>query len=465
MPPRSSLGDPLHGAAPWPTTTRTVLPSGLTVVTTPLPHLHTVALSVEVGVGSRYETKRTSGLSHLVEHGLFRGCAALPSAVELNAALESVSTGLDAATYRDFTVFEATARPEDLGSALELVGAVLSRPTFEDLAAERRIIGEELRDEVDERGRDVDVDNVARRARFGERGLGLKVGGLPKVIADLTEGRCRAWHAAHYRPGNMAVAVAGPVTHAKVVELVAAAFQALPPGGAVPLPPSPVEARVPPLVYVASRGSQASLQLSWTAPGPGARDALALEWAVRLLDDGTAARLRREVVDERSLAYDVSTLMEAHDDVGLLLVDAACSPDNALEVARTSLVSLASLASGGPDASEWRRVRERFALRWEALRDHPEAVAAWASHQARHAPHHTLADRWGAALSVRRDDVARALGEVLASAPPLIAVVGELSPLDRAALRRAVRARPASLGPSRLRPPSREGLDERQKKS
>jgi len=411
------------------------------VVTVALPHLHTVAVSVEVGVGSRYETKRTSGLSHLVEHGLFRGCEAIPSAVELNAALERVSTGLDAATYRDFTVFEATARPGDLGRVLELVGAVLGRPTFRDLAAERRIIAEELRDEVDERGRDVDVDNVARRARFGDRGLGLKVGGVPKIIAGLTEDQCRRWHAEHYRPGNMVVAVAGPVEHARVVERVAASFARLPPGGAVRLPPSPQEARVPPVVYVASRGSQASVQLSWTAPAPGEAAALALDWAARLLDDGTSARLRREIVDERSLAYDVSTTIEAHDDTALLLVEAACSPDNVLDVVRTTLASLVSLAAQGPREDEWRRVRDRFALRWESLRDHAEAVAAWASHQARHAPHHTLPERWEAALAVPPHEVAAALGAVLTATPPLIAVVGELSPVQRAGLRRAAHGR------------------------
>ena len=461
MPPRSSLADPLQATAPWPATTRTVLPSGLTVVTVGLPHLHTVAVSVEVGVGSRYETPRTSGLSHLVEHGLFRGCEAIPSAPALNAALESISTGLDAATYRDFTVFETTARPKNLGAVLDLVGAVLGRPTFADVAAERRIIAEELRDEVDERGRDVDVDNVARRARFGERGLGLKVGGLPKVIAGLTERQCQRWHEAHYRPGNMALAVAGPVEHAQVVERVAAAFASLPPGGPVPPPPSPQVPRVPRLVYVASRGSQASVQLSWTAPAPGRPDALALDWAARLLDDGTAARLRRQIVDDLSLAYDVSTAIEAHDDTALLLVEAACSPNNALDVVRATLASLTALAQDGPSQAEWRRVRDRFALRWESLRDHPEAVAAWASHQARHVPHHTLAARWEAALSVPSGVAASALGSVLSAGPPLIAVVGELSPLHRAGLRRAARgATPSSRGAL-----EGGGLDERSKKS
>jgi hypothetical protein len=94
--------------ADWPAARNTRLPSGLELVVTPLTHLHLASIVLFVRVGSRYEDAAENGLSHLVEHVLFRGCERFPDTYELNAAIESIGTGIDAATSRDFTTFEAT---------------------------------------------------------------------------------------------------------------------------------------------------------------------------------------------------------------------------------------------------------------------------------------------------------------------------------------------------------------------
>ena len=113
---------------------------GLTVVSARLSHLHTAAMSLFAPGGPRHEGKEDNGLSHLVEHALFRGCEAYPEAQGFNEAIEACSLGLGAATYREFVAFDATCRPGRLGDLLDLVGAMLSAPTWADLHIEQRII-------------------------------------------------------------------------------------------------------------------------------------------------------------------------------------------------------------------------------------------------------------------------------------------------------------------------------------
>ena len=220
--------------SPWPHARRARLDNGLRVVVIPLPHLHTASFGLFLRVGSRYERLEMNGISHLLEHLLFRGCQRFPDVFSFNAAVERVCPGLGAATYRDFGAFDATCAPDRLSELLALVGAMLGAPLLADLELERRVILEEIADEVDERGRDVDVDNVAKRAMFGAQGLGLKIGGDAGVLQRLSEADCRSWFADHYGAANMVLAVAGPIAPDEVVAAARAALGALAPGSPRP---------------------------------------------------------------------------------------------------------------------------------------------------------------------------------------------------------------------------------------
>lgn len=438
----------------WPEVVEDVLPNGLELLVCPLPHLRTVALSVFVRVGSRFEGPPDSGLSHLLEHMLFRGCAGYEDTYAFNAALEAAATGLGASTYREFTAFDTVCAPAALGETVGLVGRLLSAPLFRDIEVERRIILEEIQDEVDENGRDIDPENVAKAALFPGCTLGAKIGGDRRRIAVFDEAACRRWYAQHYAARNMVVAIAGKVDPLEARAIVERALGELPSGERATAPAARPRPDLPALEYVRERGSQTTVHASWVLPAEDHPDWPALHLAQRLLDDGTVARLRRHIVDERGLAYHVGADIEVYEGLSLFTMEATVSHRRAVAVVDAIFEVVAGLVSDPASDEEWTRLGRRLALEVRTTLDSPGNVASWLGLEQLNPPRYTLAERYERLLSVARAEVARAAARYLVDAPSQLTVVGDLSPMDRAAMRRRVHrhglpAQEAETGPAR----------------
>src|SRR5438132_9462148 len=119
---------------------RDLLPNGLIVVTVPLPHLHTASIVMYAKVGSRYETPATNGLSHFLEHMLFRGTDEKPDAYALNRAIEEIGGTLYAETGRDYSLYQISLHPESLDEGIARFGEIFCAPAFCDVDVERRIV-------------------------------------------------------------------------------------------------------------------------------------------------------------------------------------------------------------------------------------------------------------------------------------------------------------------------------------
>lgn len=420
----------------WPDSRRRTLANGLEVVVSPMPHLHVAAVSVFVRVGSRFETAEDNGLSHLLEHVLFRGCEAYPTSWEFNLAAERLTPGLGGATYRDFSAFDASCSPARVPEVLALLGAMLSRPRFEGVDLERRVILEEIADEVDERGRDIDVDNLAKRALFPGESIAFKIGGTPKRLAEFTAEDCRRWHAGHYVGRNMVIVVAGPVDAEPIFEAAREAFEPLSPGARATGPAPRPRADLPAFEYTQASGSQTAIQLAWVLPGEASEDWTALLAAQRLLDDGSCARLRHTIVDERCLAYDVSVDLETYEGLSLMAVEATVSHKNALAVVDGMVEILAGLATAPPSADEWARMQARYAFELSSTVDSPSAVCSWIGLERLQVPHASIVDRHERMRALLPDDVVRVAARYLVPARAQLTVVGDLDALTRTALRR-----------------------------
>ncbi|MCB9729654.1 MAG: insulinase family protein [Deltaproteobacteria bacterium] len=423
-------------ATSWPAVHLTTLSNGLVVAVAPMAHLHAAAVSVFARVGSRYEDAGDNGLSHLLEHVLFRGCEAYPTSWELNVAAEQVTPGLGGATYRDFSAFDAVCAPDDVPAILDILGAMLGRPLFAGVDLERRVILEEIADEVDERGRDIDVDNLAKRALFPGDPIAFKIGGTPRRLAAFTEQDCRRWHAEHYVGRNMVVVVAGPVQAQEVARAAAAAFGDLPPGTRMPSRVPQVRPDLPAFEYTKASGSQTSIQLAWALPGEASPDWTALLAAQRLLDDGSCARLRQAIVEERCLAYDVSVDLEAYEGVSVMAVEATVSHKNATAVVDGMLEVLEALVRCPPEPEEWERMRRRYFFELSSTVDSPGAVCSWIGLERLQMPHSGIRDRHDRMLALDPAAVARAAERYLSPSRAQLTVVGELDTMSRAALRR-----------------------------
>lgn len=423
--------------APWPASEARVLANGLTVVVTPLPHLHTAAAAMFVRVGSRYESPQDNGISHLLEHVLFRGCERYPDVFELNAAIERNAVGLGAATYRDFAAYDATCAPDRLAEVLGLMGAMFEAPIFAGVDLERGVILEEIADVLDDRGADVDVDNIAKAALFKGRGLGLKVGGSVKRLERLGEADCRRWFDLHYRAGNMVLGLSGRIDVEAAFEAAERALAGLPAGSRRAPEAQPMRTDLPALEYVDyAGGPQSSVELCWVLPSEAHPDWPALSMAQRLLDDGTCARLRRRVIDEAGLAYHVECDLETFEGLALLTIEMTLSHDRVPEAVDLALEVVRELVDVPPSPEEWQRTRARYGFELSSTVDSAPAVASWFGLQHLVAPHHSLEERHHRVMSVEPSDLASACARYLSPSSVQLAVVGALEPVARARLRR-----------------------------
>jgi predicted Zn-dependent peptidase len=249
-----------------PTRVRHALGNGITCVAVPTPGLRSGMLAVLVRVGSRYEDARTNGVSHFLEHVFFRGSARYADTFALNVAVEAVGGSLNGYTGRESSAYHTPIHPAHLEVGVEVLADMLGTPRFAGVELEREIILEEMLDEVDEGGRDVDLDNLAKMQLFPGHGLGLKIAGTPASVRALQLDDLRAHLAAHYHGGNLVVCAAGDFAPEALFKACERHFGGQAPARPVPPLAAPQVPAGPTSIFQAHAESQAEVRL--TFPGP-----------------------------------------------------------------------------------------------------------------------------------------------------------------------------------------------------
>jgi predicted Zn-dependent peptidase len=354
-----------------------VLPNGLTVVTVELPHLHSVSVVMYARVGSRYESQRDNGLSHFLEHMLFRGTERLPDAYVLNHAIEALGGTLYAETGRDYSLYQVSLHPETLVPGLELFGEIFATPAFADVEVERRIVLEEMHEDHDDDGRLINIDDIARLTVWPDHPLGYRITGPYENVERFGPADVRRHFAAHYGARNMVLAVSGAVRRDAVFEVLQRTMGALTPGAAFEVMPPPESQTVARFVYVPREGSQTNVQVLFRAFPETDPDFPALIALGRVIDDGMSTRLHRRVVDELGLAYYVSASLEPFVDAGLYEVDGTCVHGNAPALVREALAVLSRLRDEPPAPAELEKAQRRYRWDLEGSFDDPDAMAGW----------------------------------------------------------------------------------------
>jgi len=359
-------------SARGPVARRELLPNGAVLCTLPLSHARHVALAVGVRVGSRHEPAELGGISHFLEHMLFRGTAEHPTSFAQNYAFESLGGTLDAATSAEATVFSATLPRDAAPDAIGLVAEMFRQPVMSNLELERNVVREEILDALDEDEQLVDADELAALALFGNHPLGRSIGGTVQSLAAISEPDLRRWHHEHYVGENVVIALTGAVTPA-ARRAAARVFGTLPRGRrsrAKPLEPVRAAKRSS---LVRSTGSQVDLRVSFVIPGTIDPRWMAINALARVLDDGMSARVFRTMVEDRGLAYEAFGDLDPYRDVSALSLGAACRPESAAEATR-ALLELAEHAHRPLAPHELERVRTRARFELDLARDSPEAM-------------------------------------------------------------------------------------------
>ncbi|HUO52113.1 MAG TPA: pitrilysin family protein, partial [Gemmatimonadaceae bacterium] len=331
---------------------RTVLPNGLTVLSEFVPGVRSVALGAWVRAASVHEPRERMGVSHLLEHMVFKGTRSR-DARAIALALESLGGSLDAYTAREHTSFQARALDEHLGVAADVLGDLVFRPLLraDDLALERKVVLEEI-GTVEDTPDDL-VFELHNEAMWGAHPYGYQILGTRETVSALGVRELRELHDRAYNPAQVVVACAGNVRHeALLAALERAGWMALPRGDDRPLPTPAVTAPAPAVRHVERDGAQTHIVFgSRTVPYADPR-----RYAVALVDTilggGMSSRLFQRVREELGLAYDVHSFQSFHPDAGVHGVYVGTSPDTAADAARAVMDELARLAAGSLTAEE-----------------------------------------------------------------------------------------------------------------
>ena len=301
----------------------TELPSGVRLVTEAMPSVRSVALGFWIGTGSSAEADDQAGLSHLLEHLLFRGSERFTS-LEVDQIFDGMGAELNAGTGKETTSIYSRVLDVHLPRALEVMSDMVWRPAFEDADTEREVVLEEIamyEDDPQDK-----VFDVLGEAVFGEHPLGRAIIGRREVIAGTPLEQIRGFHDLRYVPGNVVVAAAGSVDHD---ELAAAVERWLPgAGGPVPEPGPPPGEQAPRVRFERKDTEQYHVCLG--APGIPRDDDR--RFALRVLDNvlgGTSSsRLFQEVRERRGLAYSVYSFSSQYAHTGQVGIYLGTRADN-----------------------------------------------------------------------------------------------------------------------------------------
>jgi predicted Zn-dependent peptidase len=330
----------------------TTLDSGVRVVTEEVPSVRSVALGLWVRTGSRDEAPAQAGVSHFLEHLLFKGTERF-SAIEISERFDGLGASVNAATGKETTHLHARFLDEHTEEVFDLLAEMLLAPTYPDIDSERDVVLEEIamyEDEPQDRVHDILADAV-----FGEHPLGRRVLGEAEVIASIPVPDVEAYRSRRYTGAHVVVGAAGHLEHEAVVAL-AERLVSPPPGGDGS---EPVAASETARLRFYPKDTE-QYHICFGAPGIVREDER--RYALAVLDSifggSTSSRLFREVREKRGLAYSVGSYNEQYTDSGLVATYVGTREDNVEEACATIGAELERLRAEPVSGEELARAKE-----------------------------------------------------------------------------------------------------------
>jgi predicted Zn-dependent peptidase len=335
------------------------LPSGIRVVTERLSSVRSVALGLWVGTGSRDETLAQAGVSHFLEHLLFKGTKRY-TAVELNEQFDSIGAAFNAATSKETTHVHARFLDTHTERAFDLMAEMLLEPIYpeDEVKTERQVVIEEIAMYEDEPSDK--VHDVLDEAIFGNHPLGRRVIGSADVVGSIPIPDIRGYHNARYNGQNIVVAAAGNLEHEEIKELTERLLdpqtgQAAPGGEAEE---AASDGAAPSVGFHSKDTEQYHLCLGATGISRSDDRRFALRVLNTLFGGSSSSRLFTEVREKRGLAYSVGSYTDSYRDTGMLGLYVGTREDNVGEAFEVIGAELARLTSEDASAEELERAKE-----------------------------------------------------------------------------------------------------------
>ncbi len=311
------------------TIARTVLDNGVTIVTEQVPHLRSATIGVWSEAGSRVETPRDNGISHFIEHMLFKGTARR-KALDISREIESVGGTMNACTEREYVFFFAKVLSKDFGLAVDILSDIYLNSVFdgEELERERDVVLQEIL--MVEDNPEEFLDDFFHEAYWGGHPLGLPIQGTSGSVAGFTRERVASWFAEGFRRRGLIVSVVGDIEHGRVADAFDRHLGCLRLDGRRPPDAPPPPARG---VFLRERPIE-QVHVCLGAPAVPRNSDLRYDAHVlnTILGGSMCSRLFQEVREKRGLAYAIASSMVLYSDSGILKIGAGASRDKVREL-------------------------------------------------------------------------------------------------------------------------------------
>jgi predicted Zn-dependent peptidase len=336
----------------------TSLANGVRVITEAMPHVRSVAVGVWIDSGSRRETSEQNGISHFIEHMLFKGTTSR-SAEDIARSVDSIGGNLDAFTAKELVCFNTKVLDQHLSQAFDVLADLVLHPMFreEDIEKEKGVILEEIKMEED--SPDYLVHEIFSSNFWKDHPLGKPILGTPQSVKRFDRGMIQAYYEGIYAPGNLLVTAAGNLTHDRLVALVRAHFESLPPRQ--PLAPDTVPTTH---ARIALRNKKALEQVHLCLGVPSYPlphgERFACYVLNTLLGGGMSSRLFQNIRERQGLAYAVFSELSPYRDTGCLSIYAGTSLESARKVVESITNEFRQLKQQTVTDEELRRAKDHL---------------------------------------------------------------------------------------------------------
>jgi predicted Zn-dependent peptidase len=360
-----------------PLYTKSVLPNGVRVVTSRMDHVKSASLIIYVGAGSRHESDAQAGISHYLEHMVFKGTKKRPDPVQITEELECVGGMLNAATSRESTNYWVKVPSAHLERAFDVLGDMLRQSVFDptEVEKERGVIIEEIRG-IDDTPDDL-IHDVIDELVWDGQSVGRSVIGSEATVRAINRQQMIDYLAAQYLPDRIVIAAAGDVDHDQVHELASRYFGDLRPSSINTFVETECVQREPRVKLLQRSTNEAHLCLGIPALPYTDERRHTQDMIDAILSSGMSSRLFREIRERRGLAYEVYSYFREYADVGQGVVYAGVEPTRASETLTAILAEFGKLRTALVPEDELQRTKELRKGRIDMGLEDSRSVAGW----------------------------------------------------------------------------------------
>ena len=338
---------------------KTILPNGVRVVTETVTYVQSVSVGIWVATGARYEDLQHRGISHFLEHMLFKGTERRPTAKHISDEMDSVGGYLNAFTDKEYTCYYARALAEHLPLSLDLLTDMYANSLFdpEETARERKVVLEEIKRREDD-PEDL-VHDLFAETLYPDHPLGLPVIGVAEIVSGFAPDDLRSYMKQHYGPENIIVSASGNLEHRQVVDLVAASLGLLAAGQPEIKPTAPLVPEATVMHY-----TRPNEQVNFCVGTRGYDNYSPKRYPLAILDavlgGSMGSRLFQEIREKRGLAYSVGSYSANHREGGFFAAYGGTSPDSYQECVDVIKAEFARVRAEGITEGELSRAKNQF---------------------------------------------------------------------------------------------------------